>query len=84
MLKKILLFVDEGFCSEEELALELGMEREELEREVEELCRLGYLRVEQDGDAKKAKMCRAGLNLRDDAGVGRRLALTEKGKKVIY
>lgn len=81
MLKKILIFVADGFTGENELARELGMDELELWKELEELCRTGYLKVNE----KNSKgMCAAGENLRDDAGMGRTFSLTEKGKKLIY
>jgi hypothetical protein len=81
MRKKILIFVDDGFSGEQELAHELGIKEDELASELEELCRKGYLKVAED--ASKG-MCAAGPNLREDAGGGRKFALTEKGKKLIY
>ena len=80
MLKKIIIFVDEGFCWEDELARAFGIGKEELEPELDELCKKGYLKVVET-NAKG--MCAAGPNMRDDVGVGRKFALTEKGKGFI-
>ena len=80
MLKKLLIFIDEGFCEENELSREAGVGLEELKSELDELCRKGYLKVIENS-AKG--MCAAGENMRDDAGVGRKFALTEKGKGFI-
>jgi len=81
MRKKLLVFIAEGFSEERELARETGMDLKELEKELEEMCGKGYLKV----IANPAKnMCSAGQNLRDEAGVGMRFELTKKGKELVF
>jgi hypothetical protein len=81
MLKKLLMMVSEGFNEERELAHQLNMDEAEVSRELDDLCRKGYLKV---SECSPKNMCAAGPNLREDAGVGRKFLLTEKGKKLIY
>lgn len=80
MLKKILLMVSEGFDRERELSHQLAMDEKELKTELEEMCRMGYLKV---AETSAKGMCAAGPNMREDAGIGRRFILTQKGKKLI-
>jgi hypothetical protein len=79
MLKKALILIMEGFGEEKELAQMMRMDEMELASQLEEMCQKGYLKMSEEAP----DMCMAGPNLRDDAGIGRTFALTEKGKKLI-
>ncbi|MFH1448282.1 MAG: hypothetical protein ABIG39_05450 [Candidatus Micrarchaeota archaeon] len=83
MLKRILELINQGFCSENELAVELGMERSALGGALEELCMKGYLKIEGGGCPGEGAMCAACPVMKEDANLGRTYVLTEKGKKLI-
>lgn len=83
MMRGVLELMNQGFSDENNLAVELGMERSALEGALGELCMKGYLKIEGSGCLGKRMMCAACPVTKDDANLERTCVLTEKGKKLI-
>ncbi len=82
MLKRIIKLIGEGFCNENEIAQQLGMEPSAVEGALEELCMKGYLKLE-GGCPGRGDSCASCPSMVEEDNLGKVYLLTEKGKKLL-